>query len=220
MSSQIVFLFDLDQCLPLEQCLDVDNLEFLIAKVKEVCLKILCASSHLNGPNAELQNLAQFSFRFYSSTEYFMVPHQNETKFQELNEDQFDLLETALSDRFEALLQTSKTNSFNSNALQQHILSSSRKQYLTLQKALEEIAILYHWDRPLMHSPVKLNGKLNEALNAIYVFTKLPDNNEELCQFMGKPKIKRKTINHKYIYDHIFSGRSVKEFKGDAQMSI
>ena len=136
MSSQIVFLFDLDQCLPLEQGLDNDNLELLIANVKDVCLKILCASSHLNGPNAEMQNLAHFSFRFYSSTEYFMVPDQHaDAKFQELNEDQFDSLENALSDRFEALLQTSKTNSFNSSALQQHISSFSHKpQYLTLQK--------------------------------------------------------------------------------------
>ena len=183
MSSQIVFLFDLDQCLPLEQGLDNDNLELLIANVKDVCLKILCASSHLNGPNAEMQNLAHFSFRFYSSTEYFMVPDQHaDAKFQELNEDQFDSLENALSDRFEALLQTSKTNSFNSSALQQHISSFSHKpQYLTLQKALEEVAILYNWDRPLMHSPVKINGKLNAPLNAVYVFTRLPDNNEELC---------------------------------------
>ena len=225
MSSQIVFLFDLDQCLPLEQGLDNDNLELLIANVKDVCLKILCASSHLNGPNAEMQNLAHFSFRFYSSTEYFMVPDQHaDAKFQELNEDQFDSLENALSDRFEALLQTSKTNSFNSSALQQHISSFSHKpQYLTLQKALEEVAILYNWDRPLMHSPVKINGKLNAPLNAVYVFTRLPDNNEELCHFMGKTDGSKRRFNHKDIYDRIFNGRNRSMsniFKGDAQINV
>ena len=215
MSSQIVFLFDLDQCLPLEQCLDNDNLEFLISKVKEVCLKILCASSHLNGPNNETRNLAKFSFRFYSSTEYFMVPDQHEATFQELNEDQFNILETALSDRFEILLQTSKTNSFNSNALQQHILSTSthKSQCSTLKKALEEVAILYNWDQPMMQSPVKLNGKTN-ALNAIYVFTRLPNNNEDLLHFMGKPKVKK--FNHKEISERLFSRSMTNIFKGDA----
>ena len=81
MSSQIVFLFDLDQCLPLEKGLNCDDLEFLSAKVKDVCLKILTSSSHLDGPNGELKNVAHFSFRFYSSTKYFMVPDQHDGKY-------------------------------------------------------------------------------------------------------------------------------------------
>lgn len=221
MSSQIVFLFDLDQCLPLEKGLNCDDLEFLSAKVKDVCLKILTSSSHLDGPNGELKNVAHFSFRFYSSTEYFMVPDQHDGNFKELSDETFDSLDSALSDRFEALLQTSKTNSFDPNGLLQHMSATGHKaQYLTLQKALEEIAILYNWDRPLMHSPVKMNGK-NNCLNAVYVFTKLPNSNEELCQFMGKPKMKRR-FGHKDIYDRVFNtNRSVINiFKGDALINI
>ncbi len=223
MSSQIVFLFDLDQCLPLEQGLDNDQLEHFISKVKEICLSILASSSSLDGPDASQQNVAHFSFRFYSSTEYFMVPDQHEGQFQELSEENFDALDTALSDKFEALLQTSKTNSFNSKALHQHIssLSGHKPQFLTLQKALEEIAVLYNWDRPLMHSPVKTRGKFH-ASNALYVFTKLPNSHEELCQFLGKPKIKRR-FNHKDIFDKIFNTRSrsmLNVFKGDALINV
>ena len=123
-----------------------------------------------------------------------MVPDQHEGKFYEYSEENFNLFDTALSERFEALLQTSKTNSFKAQALQQHISSTSRKHfhYQTLHKALEEIAVLYNWDRPVMHSPVKKFGKLS-ALNAIYIITKLPNDNQELCRFMGRQK--RKTIN-------------------------
>ena len=223
MSSQIVFLFDLDQCLPLEQGLDSDDLEFLVAKVKDVCLKILTTSSHINGPNGETQSLAHFSFRFYSSTEYFMVPDQLDVKFHELADESFDFLETALSERFEALLQTSKTNSFNSAALHQHILQQSghKAQFLTLQKALEEVSILYNWDRPLMHSPVKLKGKAT-ALNAIYTFTKLPNSQDEMNSFMGKPKSKRR-FNHKDIFDRVFNAQNramINLLKGDAQINV
>ena len=69
MSSQIVFLFDLDQCLPLEQDLSRENVEHLTSKLSDVVLKILNSSCQVDGPNGELQNLAHFSFRFYSSAE-------------------------------------------------------------------------------------------------------------------------------------------------------
>ena len=144
-----------------------------------------------------MQNLSIFR--------YFMVPDQHEGKFYEYSEENFNLFDTALSERFEALLQTSKTNSFKAQALQQHISSTSRKNfhYQTLHKALEEIAVLYNWDRPLMHSPVKKFGK-SSALNAIYIITKLPNDNQELCRFLGKPKSKG-TYKHKDIYDKIFN---------------
>ena len=69
MSSQIVLLFDLDQCLPLEQGLSGEDVEFLTTKLKDVISKILNSACQVDGPNGELLNLAHFSFRFYSSTE-------------------------------------------------------------------------------------------------------------------------------------------------------
>lgn len=71
-----------------------------------------------------------------------MVPDQHQGKFYELGEDAFDLLDNALSERFEALLQTSKTNNFEAAALEQHMKSIGHKShYQTLYKALEEIAV-------------------------------------------------------------------------------
>ena len=153
-----------------------------------------------------------------------MVPDQHEGKFYEYSEENFNLFDTALSERFEALLQTSKTNSFKAQALQQHISSTSRKHfhYQTLHKALEEIAVLYNWDRPVMHSPVKKFGKLS-ALNAIYIITKLPNDNQELCRFMGKPKMKG-TYKHKDIFDKIFNQHSnrtiLNVFKSEPNINV
>lgn len=218
MSSQIVFLFDLDQCLPLEQGLNNDDLDFLVSKVKDICLKIISSASHFEGPNG-VQNVAHFSFRFYSSSAYFMVPDQHEGKFLELSETTFSSLETALGDRFEALLQTSKTNSFDALGLQQHMKTSNKAHFQTLQKALQEISILYHWDRPLLNSPVKFNDSKNSSSNSVYIFTKLPNTNDELCQFMGKPKVKRR-FNHKDIYDKLFLRSMTNVFKGDALIKV
>ena len=151
-----------------------------------------------------------------------MVPDQHEGKFFEYGEETFNNFDMALSERFESLLQTSKTNSFNAADLEQHISSNSRKfHYQTLHKALEEIAVLYNWDRPLMNSPVKKFGK-NTALNSVYIFTKLPNDHEELNRFMGKPKMKRQ-FNHKDLYDKIFnhSNRKVLNvFRSDADINI
>ena len=120
------------------------------------------------------------------------------------------------------MLQTSKTNTFAAKDLQQHISSLNRKfHFQTLHKALEEIAVLYNWDRPIMHSPVKKFGK-KTALNSVYVFTKLPNDNDELNQFMGKPKIKR-TFTHKDIFEKIFnqSNRTILNvIRSDADINI
>ena len=221
MSCQIIFLFDLDQCLPLEEKLDSENLYFYISQVKDVCSQILCAASHLDGPNLEHRSMAHFSFRFYSSTGYFLVPDKHGERLQYFNEDAFDNMDTALSEKFEALLQTSKTNSFKAEDLKQHIASSCgyKCHAVYMQKALEEIAVLFNWDRPLIHSPVKNHGKAS-VTNAIYLFTKLPRSREELGLFLGKPNSKRQ-FNHRDIQDKTFSSKSVLSIlKGDAGVSI
>ena len=74
MSRQILYLFDLDQCIPLEEKLESETLECCISQVKDVCSRILSSASHLDGPNMEHRNTAHFSFKFYSSTGYFLVP--------------------------------------------------------------------------------------------------------------------------------------------------
>ena len=89
--SQVVFLFDLDQCLPLTNIgLTSENLEFLMARLRRACLRILLCHSSGNISSTNIaasgdglatdlkigcnlfqqpQHLANFSFRFYSSNE-------------------------------------------------------------------------------------------------------------------------------------------------------
>ena len=224
MSCQILFLFDLDQCLPLEEKLESEKLDYHINQIKDVCSQLLKAASHLDGPNLEHHNLAHFSFKFYSSTGYFLVPESNHgDKFQEFSEDSFDVMDNALSERFETLLQTSKTNSFKCEDFKHHISSSTalKCHSVYLQKALEEVALMYNWDRPLLHSPVKNQGKA-PIVNAIYVFTKLPRTNGELGLFLGKSSCKRQ-LNQRDLHDKVFnvSKKScLNVLKGDAGVSL
>ena len=128
--SQILLLFDLDQCLPLtNDSLSSENFELLISRLRHVCLQLLlthcshdepitsyiAGSKDKNIKNKILEksyHYGHFSFRFYSSNEYFMVPDQLQPKFYEFGEESWDCLETALSERFERLIQDSKTNFF------------------------------------------------------------------------------------------------------------
>ena len=230
MSCQILYLFDLDQCIPLEEKLESETLEFCISQIKDVCSRILSSASHLDGPNMEHRNTVHFSFKFYSSTGYFLVLDNHGgggVKFADFHEDTFDTMETALSDRFESLLQTSKTNSFKAEDLKHHIsdkasVGQHKCHAINLQKALEEIAVLFNWDRPLIHSPVKNQGRkaVNNANNAIYIFTKLPRTKEELGLFLGKPNTKRQ-FNHRDIQDRAFASKAILNIlKGDAGVSI
>ena len=71
-----------------------------------------------------------------------MVPDQLQPTFFELGEESLDNLETVLSERFERLMQNSKSNAFNSKGLKQHIEGAGHKPHCqTLRKALEEIAV-------------------------------------------------------------------------------
>ena len=230
--SQILFLFDLDQCLPLTNAsLTSENLEFLIARLRRVCLQLLLSHSAQNAhvsssivvsndalknrSKFEHQHMAHFDFRFYSSNEYFMVPDQLQPTFSELEEESLDKLETSLSERFEQLLQNSKTNTFNADALKQHIESVGHKSHSqTLRKALEEIAVLYTWDNPMLNSPVKqmrgisrsrIPSKFYNDENIVYIFTCLPNNSSELARFLGKSDKSSKRFNYKDIFEELFN---------------
>ena len=231
--SQIILLFDLDQCLPLtNDGLTAEKLESFITRLRKVCLQILLGHSSTEGISNNLigserdsnrskkklassYHLGHFSFRFYSSNEYFMVPDQFQPKFYEVGEETFDNLETILSERFERLIQDSKTNTYNADGLRQHIESESHKSHSqTLRKALEEIAVLYNWDNPMLHSPVKKvrgtsRGRIpsisTKDKNIVYVFTRLPNNNLELSKFLGKNPRHNKRYRHQDIFDEIFN---------------
>ena len=231
--SQILLLFDLDQCLPLtNDSLSSENFELLISRLRHVCLQLLlthcshdepitsymAGSKDKNIKNKILEksyHYGHFSFRFYSSNEYFMVPDQLQPKFYEFGEESWDCLETALSERFERLIQDSKTNSFDPAGLRQHIEGQHHKPHAqTLRKALEEIAVLYNWDNPMLNSPIKKTRNSSRHRNPhysakdeniVYIFTCLPNNNPELAKFLGKTFRANKRFNYKDIYEEIFN---------------
>ena len=231
--SQILLLFDLDQCLPLtNDSLSSENFELLISRLRHVCLQLLlthcshdepitsyiAGSKDKNIKNKILEksyHYGHFSFRFYSSNEYFMVPDQLQPKFYEFGEESWDCLETALSERFERLIQDSKTNSFDPAGLRQHIEGQHHKPHAqTLRKALEEIALLYNWDNPILNSPIKktrISSRHRNPLystkdeNIVYIFTCLPNNNPELAKFLGKTFRSNKRFNYKDISEEIFN---------------
>ena len=231
--SQILLLFDLDQCLPLtNDSLSSENFELLISRLRHVCLQLLlthcshdepitsyiAGSKDKNIKNKILEksyHYGHFSFRFYSSNEYFMVPDQLQPKFYEFGEESWDCLETALSERFERLIQDSKTNSFDPAGLRQHIEGQHHKPHAqTLRKALEEIAVLYNWDNPMLNSPIKKTRNSSRHRNPhysakdeniVYIFTCLPNNNSELAKFLGKTFRSNKRFNYKDISEEIFN---------------
>ena len=98
-SSQVLLLVDLDLCLPLmrlnnpkEFPADDDSepqtvaatasasssqLLAMLSELKRTMLRMLCAQSSSTVSNAAAAELVQFSFRFYSSTGYFVAQNGN-----------------------------------------------------------------------------------------------------------------------------------------------
>ena len=98
-SSQVLLLVDLDLCLPLmrlnnpkEFKADDDSepqtvaatasasssqLLAMLSELKRTMLRMLCAQSSSTVSNAAAAELVQFSFRFYSSTGYFVAQNGN-----------------------------------------------------------------------------------------------------------------------------------------------
>ena len=138
--------------------------------------------------------------RTYFSFSYFVVPHEQKTDFLDFSSESLEKLDSALEGRFEALLQGSgKTSSYDPVDLDKHIKRQpAGSQANSLRKALEEVAILYSWDRPMLQSPVKIRGISGmggsgglgtddeSSKNLVYIISKIPDNSSEVTAFLGK----------------------------------
>merc|ERR1712142_1273683 len=81
------------------------------------------------------------------------------------------------------------------------ILSAVRRSKLTkqhvgrktpatsLSKVLEEVSALYSWDRPALHSPVKIGRKIDQKVgSAVVIVTKVPETPDELEKFLCSKK--------------------------------
>ena len=119
------------------------------------------------------------SFRFYSSTGRFSIPHQPEN-WQVLSQSSWNLFEDRLTERVDAL--TEPVDS----------LVGHKSQSAGLCGALEEVFALYSWDRPAVNCLVTERLRTQQKFgNAVVVMTRLPADMVELAKFMGTP-VKRR----------------------------
>ena len=106
---------------------------------------------------------------------------------QVLSADSYEELSDTLSDHFERVIASGgAASSFSADTLERHYeaaVASERgrarpraSEAENLAKALQEIAVLYDWDRPNLHSPVKSSRTQKSVRNVIAVFTKVPSN--------------------------------------------
>ncbi len=177
MSSQLLLLVDLDQCLPLTRLRaghpeDEALLQGHCADLRRACLRLLAsrcrraasaAEEDARGGPAPFRHLPRFAFRFYSSTGFFSVGGAGGEEggaggasgvFQEFGEDSYDSLCAEVGERFERLLEAGKTNSFDGSALERHLASEGRKcPAEALRKVLDNVAVraerLSHYSQSL-----------------------------------------------------------------------
>ena len=141
-----------------------------------------------------------------------MDPDRFSTNFEELGEESYEKMSTALSEHFDRLGETSKTNSFNCEAFAKHVSSGKSRdsEAVRLRKALEEISVLYDWDSPNLHSPVKLKSGKSNSMNAIFAVTKFPSSNEECNSFFRRQRPRPMQPNE--IFQELFGKTSGKSF--------
>merc|ERR550519_1357403 len=104
---QVVFVFDLEQIVPLEGItgeLDEGLLEEELNNVISAALKIATFCTDAGRLNDSRRDLPSLGFRFYSSTEYFSVPPQLTGDWYDLSLSSWDTLEGSLHERFESVL--------------------------------------------------------------------------------------------------------------------
>ena len=78
-------------------------------------------------------------------------------------------------------------------------------------KALDEVTVLYSWDRPALFSPVKSARKSEQRLgNTVFLVTKLPATLSDLPTYLGvnQTKIKPRVVGELKISLHILNTRT------------
>ena len=100
---------------------------------------------------------------------------------QVLSPDSYEELSDALSDPFERIIASDgaggAARAFCADSFERHYeaaVPSRKSEADNLAKALQEIAVLYDWDRPNLRSPVKSSRSQKSVRNVIACFTKVP----------------------------------------------
>ena len=156
---QIVFVFDLEQVVPLMEVED-SLIEARLNNVKQAVIRMLTFCSDVGKMGASRRDLPSFGFRFvcllikikfniynvyrfYSSTEYFSLPPSQLTgDWHDLSLSSWEKLEDSLVDRFDSILAAVQ------RAKAGESLSGRKSPASAMCKILEEVCALYSWDRP------------------------------------------------------------------------
>jgi len=186
---QIVFVFDLEQLVPLDSVTQIDDssLDLKLDVIKQAALRITTFCSEAGELSDNGRDLPSVGFKFYSSTEYFSVPTQLSGDWYDLSLESWETIEDNLVEKFDYILSAVR----RSKLAQQHV---GRKTHATsLSKVLEEVSALYSWDRPALHSPVKKGRKIDQKVgSAVVIVTKLPETLGDLEKFLCS---KKKTLS-------------------------
>jgi len=214
---QIVFVFDLEQVVPLDYLVEAveDSLiEARLNTVKQAVLRILSFCSDVGKIGASRRDLPSLGFRFYSSTEYFSLPPQLTGDWHDLSLSSWEKLEDSLVDRFDSILAAVQ------RAKAGQSLSGRKSPASAMCKVLEEVCALYSWDRPAIHSPVKKGKKAEHKLgNCVVIVTKLPEDLTEVDKFLGAgTKKKKPTVRE--VVDSLISKKVRNQFRGESNIAL
>ncbi|XP_071747581.1 uncharacterized protein [Lepeophtheirus salmonis] len=202
MPSQIVFLLDLDGCVPLGE--DGEGL------LRRACSALLWAEASMSPGLKDKTDLPSFALRFYSSSGYFGIHDQSSYEFQDLAPESFEDLERVLSERLLAL-----QSSFDASNFEFHGSQNRSDPVASLRTSLDLLARHYHWDRPLLHSPIKKNRHSFE--NSVYVFTSIPNTKREYRQTFHKSA---KSHTQKELSDALFTKNVLQRFRQEISLYI
>ena len=85
-------------------------------------------------------------------------------------------------------------------------------------KVLDEVSVLYTWDRPALFSPIKSARKSDLKLgNTVFLVTRLPATLEDTQAFLGVAQSK---IKPKHVVESLLSKRAMAQFTGELNISL
>ena len=85
-------------------------------------------------------------------------------------------------------------------------------------KVLDEVCVLYTWDRPDLFSPLKSARKSDLRLgNTVFLVTRLPSSMADLQAFLG---VSQPRIKPKQVMESLLSKRATAQFTGELNISL
>ena len=86
-------------------------------------------------------------------------------------------------------------------------------------KVLDEVSVLYTWDRPALFSPLKSVRKSDLRLgNTVFLVTRLPSTMADIPAFLGVQQQPR--IKPKHVMESLLSKRATAQFTGELNISL